>query len=407
MAIATAIANTFRIKKESAWGTFAGAAGAQIYRRNSTGLGLSKQTYASAEIRDDYQRSDFRHGFRSVDGSLMGDLSGGTYQLLIEAALRKTSAVVAAMTAMSLTIAVDGAAPQYTITRAAGDWLAGGVRSGMVGILSIGTLNALNTGRWLITQVVSATVLKVRSLNSTATMFAEGPIASCTATFTGKVCIVPSTSHTDDSFSIEHWRPDISVSELFVGCKVNTLGLKLPASGMTTLEAAFLGKDMTRNAAQQFTSPTAATSTGVFAAVNGALRIGGANVATITGLDLTINGNMSSGPVVGSNTSPDIFEGGVEVSGNLTAYYQDGSLYDAFIAETEIDLMAVLLADNSLSSHFVSVYCPRIKLGGAKPDDSKTGIIQTIPFTALKSTAVEATSGIPATTIQIHDSQFV
>ncbi len=406
MAIGTSVATTFRIKKEVTWGTFSGPSGAQIFRRNSTGLALNKDTYASNEVRDDYQKSDFRHGTRKVDGSLAGDLSGGTYQMLVEGACRKLGASVAAATAVSLTIAVSGAAPMYTITRAAGDWLAGGFRVGMVCRNSVGTLNAKNLGNYLIVSM-TATVLTVRSLTATADMTAEGPISGCTITALGKNIIVPSTGHTDDSFSIEHWRSDISISELFVGCKINQLALKLPSSGMTTLESAFIGKDMTRNATQQFTSPTAATSSGVFAAVNGALRIGSANVVTVTSLDLTITGNMATGTVVGSNTTPDIFEGPVDVAGNFSVYYADGSFYDAFIAETELALAVVLTADNTDTSHFVSLFMPRIKLGSAKPDDSKTGIIQTCSFTALKSTAVEATSGISATTIQIQDSLFV
>ena len=51
----------------------------QQLRRVSSSFNLTKETYQSEEIRTDYQLSDFRHGVRSVEGNVSGELSAGTY----------------------------------------------------------------------------------------------------------------------------------------------------------------------------------------------------------------------------------------------------------------------------------------------------------------------------------------
>ena len=72
MTIATGIAKQLSIKKEVTYATAPAAASAQAYRRVTSNLALAKQTYASAEIRPDYQVADYRHGVRSVGGTING-----------------------------------------------------------------------------------------------------------------------------------------------------------------------------------------------------------------------------------------------------------------------------------------------------------------------------------------------
>jgi hypothetical protein len=66
-----------------------------------------------------------------IAGTLKGELSAGTYDLEFAALLRKDFATAfTAITGASLTIA--GSGPTYTVTRATGDFLTGGVKRGMV-----------------------------------------------------------------------------------------------------------------------------------------------------------------------------------------------------------------------------------------------------------------------------------
>jgi len=196
------------IKAETTYGTIPAASGAQLLRRVTSTVDLTKETYASNELRTDFQIADFRHGVRSVAGSLNGELSPGTYKDFFSYALKRDFAAVTATTGASITIA--GSGPTYTVTRAAGSWLTDGYKNGMVIRLSVGTFNAANINKnLLIVDITSATALTVIPLNGVA-MVAEGPIASATITATGKSTFVPTTGHTDKSFTLEHARLNTS-----------------------------------------------------------------------------------------------------------------------------------------------------------------------------------------------------
>jgi len=66
MSTASGIAKRVTYKKETTFGTLAGASGGQVVRRVSADFNLAKETYQSEEIRTDFQIADFRHGVRSV-----------------------------------------------------------------------------------------------------------------------------------------------------------------------------------------------------------------------------------------------------------------------------------------------------------------------------------------------------
>lgn len=402
MAIASSIAKQLRYKVESAYGTAPGASGAQLLRRVESSLDLSKDTYQSNEIRTDYQIADFRHGMRKVGGSIKGELSPKTYADFIAAALRKDFAAVSALTGLSVTIA--GAGP-YTITRGAGDFLTGGLKIGDMIRLSVGTLNAANINKNLLITALTATVATVIPLNGTA-LVAEGPIASTTVTVVGKKTYTPQTAHTDKSFSIEHWYGDISQSELFSGCKIGGIDLSLPPSGMATIDLSVIGQDVTTNTSQYFTSPTALTSTGVTAAVNGALLVNGTQLAIVTGLSIKIDtGNQAMDGVVGSNIIPGIAAGAVKVSGQFSAYFQDATLRDYFINETAIGLVAAFSTSNDAAADFIAFSIPNLKVGSAGKNDSAKGIVGTYDFVALLNSAGGTGVSSEQTTLVVQDSQ--
>jgi hypothetical protein len=335
MTLASGIFKKLAYKVESTYGTVPSASSAQALRRVQATLGLSKDTYTSAEIRTDMQVSDFRHGVRKVSGNINGELSPATYKDFIAAALKRDFAAVSAISSVALTIA--GSGPTYTVTHRSGSYLTNGMKIGDIIRLSVGSLNASNISKNLMVTALTATVATVIVPNASS-MVAEGPISGCTVTVIGKKTYVPATGHTDKSWAIEAWYSDISQSEVFSGCKVSKVNINLPPSGMATIGLDFMGKDITTAASQYFTSPTAATTTGVLAAVNGVIRLNSVTVAIITGLSVEINSEFTSAPVVGSNTISNAFPGTVQVSGQVVAQFQDETLRDVFINETEVDL---------------------------------------------------------------------
>ena len=401
MAIASGIAKNLVFKKETTWGTAAGASGAQTLRRVTSDLALGKEVYESEEIVSHYQVVDSRDGVRSIAGKISGELSPGTYSLPIAAAVRKAWTTVADLTGLTLTFIAGASA--ITISRSAGSFLTAGLKKGDVIAVTAGAVNAANLNKSVM--IVSETALSIAGivLNGVS-MVSEGPIASCTISLRGKKTWAPSTGHTDDSFSIEHWHSDIAQSELFVGCKFTELAFSLPPTGMAKFDATVMGRDMVAGTSAYFTSPTAPTSSGVLAAVNGALTVGGTQVALLTGLNFSVAGGHSAEPVVGSNLYPFIFAGRVRVKGQATVFFQDAYFRDIFDQESETDLNAVFTTGNAGMADFMAVSMPRIKLRGAGKNDGEKGLVQTIPFEALYNTAGGTGINEELTTISFQDS---
>lgn len=410
MPIAAGLFKQLIYKTETTYGVAPGQSAAQVLRRVTSTVDLSKESYAANEKRTDFQIADFRHGVRRVGGQITGELSPQTYGELFGITLKRDFTTVTAITGASITI--SGTGPTYTVARAAGSFLTDGIKVGDVVRLTAGSFNANNLNKNLLVTAVVALSLTVVVLNG-STMTAEGPIATSTVSVPGRKTFVPTTGHTDRSFSVEHWFPDVPASELFLGCKIGKASLSLPPTGLATVTFDIMGQDFADTTAkrgavalntQYFTSPTAITSSGTLAAVNGLLRIGGTTVATVTGLTIDITPAYTGDPVVGSNTIPQMFPGKLSVTGQFTAYFDDVTLRNAFVNETEIDLIAAFTVDNTANANFMTVVLPRIKVGSANKDDGDGGLVQTFSFQALLNSVGGTGVNTERTTIVMQDS---
>lgn len=401
MATASGINKVVSYKKETAFGTLPSpTTGGQTLRRVSSTFNLTKETYQSEEIRQDYQLVDMRHGVRSVEGSISGELSAGTYADFLASALARNWTAATPSALGSTTIASVGGT--YTITRTTGSWLTDSVRVGNV-IRLTGFATANNNVNLLVI-ALTATVATVVALNNVK-LTPETVASGGAFVATGKTTYAPTTGHTDDSYTFEEWYSDIGQSEVTVGNKVNTVGIALPATGLTTVDLSFMGQDLAkRGTSQFFTNPTAQNSNGIFAAVNGALIVNGAPVALVTGANFNINRNMTSEAVVGSNIKPEIYEGRIIVDGDFTTLYQDGTFAGYFDKETEISLVVALTANSLPNSEFMSFTIPRLKLSTDTKDDGEKGIVSSNSFQALKGNGA---NGFEATTLMIQDSTLV
>ena len=414
MATASGIEKKVILAPQAAKGTcaLANLNTAQYLRRITSSLNLTKETYQSNEIRADRQVGDFRHGVQSIDGSIAGELSPGTYGKLMAAILRKAW-VAAKIGGPESDIACTlGTTPAATFTSAAtGTFLADGLKVGDVvrwtGWTTTGEGN--NARNFLITSLTTLIMTGV---------FLDGLVGyakiagdAVTATGVGKKVWTPATAHTEDWFSIEHAYTDVDLSEVFWDLKVNTMAVKLPATGLSTIDCGMIGLNHTNyatDAAPYFTAVLAASTGGVLAAVNGALYVAGTKIALLTSLDFDIAGNLSSEGVVGSNVKPDIFDGRVVVKGNMSVFFEDATFRGYFENETEVSINCVFTDDNSATADFLAFSMPRVKVGGASKDDGEKGIIQTLPFVALFNTAGDdgttCTVNTIATTLSVQDS---
>lgn len=397
---AQGISKVVAYKKETEFGVVAtGTTGGKTLRRVTASFNLNKDTYQSEEIRQDYQVADMRHGVISIEGSISGELSAGSYSDFLASALSRdfTETVVTATGELVVALA-DG---MYTIKRTTGSFITDGVSVGNV--IRLTGMNASNSNKNLLVVQLTPTLATVVVLNGT-TLTAETKATGGAVVVVGKTTFAPLEDHTNDSYTFEEFYADIGQSEVTTGNKVNTVGLSLPATGMSGIELGFTGQQMSKTGTtRHFTNALAQGNTGVFSAVNGALIIDGKVASLVTGLNININRNLTSEPVVGSNVVPDIYNGRITVDGDFSTLFQNRQFADAFKNETEISLVVALSENNSADANVVSIVLPRIKLSSDTKDDGEKGIVAQNSFTALLGTG---TNGFLPTTIMIQDTSL-
>jgi hypothetical protein len=390
-------------KVQTALGAPASGTGGQVMRREQSKFDLTKDTYENNEIASHQQSTGITHGLRKVSGSLNGVLSPNTYAAITASLLRKAFAATTPYVAGTDVVSA-ATAPHFVDT--SGGWLTAGLKIGDVvrftGFTTTATGN--NDKNFLITALTATNMTGV-FLNGDA-VIAKTESGSVTATVTGKKAIVPTTSQTQEYWTVEEWYSDITRSELFTDVVPSSIDIGLPATGNATFAANFAGLDKTIGASQILTTPTAATTTPILTAVNGAVLVNGTSVGNITGASIKVDsGAAPMGAVIGADVSPDIQRGRVKVSGQITAYFQDGVLSGYFDDATNIGLVIVAADSDLAAADFVSFSMSKVKLSSDAKDDGEKGIIGSYSFTAELNGSGGAALANDQTILTVQDSQ--
>jgi hypothetical protein len=196
---------------------------------------------------------------------------------------------------------------------------------------------------------------------------------------------------TPKSFSIEDSANDIAQFRLFTGMMVSSMAVSIRPNQMVTATMSMVGKDMAIAGTSLDPVKTAASTNSPFDSYSGVMRVGNAggslsSLGIVTGIDFTINNELAPTFVVGSPSTPQIEYGMAAVEGTLTAYFEDASLINRFLNETQTALEVSVDDPTGLSDY--TFLFPRVKFNGADvPVEGGTGSrIITIPFVALYDT---------------------
>jgi hypothetical protein len=393
--------------------TFKTGTSAQFLRRVTSNLDLKLQTFKSNEIRSDMQRSSQSVGSRSVDGTISGELSNRTYSEFMESVLRRkfTNQADVAIAASGFSGAKDS--PRITISFASDPTVLTKLKVGDVVYFTTSSAMGYENRNMIVTGV-TATQVTLDLLIGELTADLVTSAITFTIKLRGKKTFFPKTGHTIDSYAIEHFYEDIGESELFKGCRATQMSLKMSPSAMATIDVMFMGTGMTTKQSQQLAGAKDAGTDNVVAATNGAvyLKVKKGNTAVLerigllTSLDVTINLNGSNAQVIGSDTTPDVFLGAVDIQGNTALYFQSGQYRDMFLNQEEASLVAVFRSDGNVDGEFISIVLPKIQASGASRDDGEKGLIMTMPFTALLYDTASGVTNFENTSIQIQDSSL-
>jgi hypothetical protein len=184
-------------------------------------------------------------------------------------------------------------------------------------------------------------------------------------------------------FSIEDYAADIDQARLFTGCTVNTMAVSLAPNQMVKTTFGLVGKDLSISQAQK--TQTAASAASPYDAYSGDLEIGGTLSAIVTAMDFTLTNGYAPTFVIGDVTAPSLEYGRAEVEGTISAYFEDATLINRFISETETSLKVTV---GDISSNTLEFFFPRCKINSADVGvDGPTSRVISLSFVALRSEA--------------------
>lgn len=171
---------------------------------------------------------------------------------------------------------------------------------------------------------------------------------------------------------------------IYRGVEINQMQLSISANAMVTGVFSVFG------ASQELASDLSGMGTPTYNAATvsepvdsftGALQEGGSTIGVITEISLTLANGIEPRFVVGSKNSimPSLARS--NLTGSITAYFEDSSLVEKFINETDSSIKFEL-PDTEGNNMIIEL--PRIKYTGGQPDVTGEGpVTLTMPFQAL------------------------
>jgi len=184
----------------------------------------------------------------------------------------------------------------------------------------------------------------------------------------------------------------------YVGCRFNTLDLQLNAKQNVTANWGIMGTGSPDpdNAAIAGATYAAATTAPVLnAALNvGVLTIGGVTSSPkLQALSLRITNNLYPVDVIGQYETYDFGLGMFEVTGSMTAVFEDKDLFQAIISHSDLSLTTTI---GAASGSKYTIALPKLKATNGSPVGPGNGraVVMEVPFTAIYDSGIAATMSV-------------
>jgi len=347
-------------------------------RTTSRNVNLEKEILVSQEVRSTRFRADVRHGFNSVAGNPGFQLSLVDYDDFLQYGLG-SSGWVSVTTGVTT---LDATAPS-TFSRAAGSFITDGFRPGDWITVS-GFVAGANNGLFLVLTVAALSITV-----SAVTLVTEAGTGDELILVQGKRL---NAGQTLTTITLERQFQDVTQFQPFRGVAINQTQISVTPKAIAGGSFTLLGMSAgAMDVVSVSGSPPTAPSTNTpFAAFEGGLYENGILNAVVTSIEFTVNNNRSLEGVIGSRFSPDVFEGDAIVTGTMTVFFENATMFNKFVNETESSIWLKLLAPN-LTDFMVFVF-PRVKYTGGSMDPPQRGPVPLVmPFEALE----HATYAVP------------
>lgn len=170
---------------------------------------------------------------------------------------------------------------------------------------------------------------------------------------------------------------------IYRGCEINTMAISIAASSMVSIEFGIVGRTMEQAAALPSGLTIAdRTTTAPMDGFSGALNMGGSVIDVITEMSINVENGIEPRFVVGSKFSIKPGSKRRQVTGTMTAYYEDNALRTKFLDEQESEL-AIDIIDGTTGAGY-RFTMPRVKITEApRPIDGEGDIMLNMSYRGL------------------------
>lgn len=366
---------------ESAYGVQKTGAALQILRYTGESLKQDSGFNESNEIRTDRQTPSVRRTRIETSGSINFELSYGSFDPLLKAALLANADWSAAVD-LGAKVTISAAAVDNSFSDSA-NGLATLVANQWVYVSGWAGENVANNGFYRITSVAAGKIVVTGKTVTDA-------VAGDSVTITQGSYIIPGTALT--TFNIERLYDDLTTElALFKGQGINGWSLSVPQEGPVTGSFDFIGASETSLTVTGGNAYTAASTTEIMTSLDltGLLE----NQAAMTILSFSMNyaNNLRTRLVCGSNGVISIGKGKIGVSGALQAYFESKTLFNKYLNETASSL-AMCISDPAANRYVLDFPQVKFTAGQRQASGPNGEVVADLQWTAYR----HASQGITA-----------
>jgi hypothetical protein len=372
--------------EEVTWGTLATCTFQEL-RFTGESFAYNISNITSGEIRSDRQVTDLIQTDADVTGGFNFELSYDSFNAMLEGALWSDWSTALAISAKG--IGIDVAGTLTAGTGATDDSANFSLATVGQWIELRGSSNATNNGYYQVTAKASYVSMSISPVP-------DATVASATDTIT-IVGAFLRNGIVEHDYSVIRYHGGLSSGQYFtfLGQVVNSFNLAAQSGAILTGSFDFVGKSATLT--QSSASVAAATAAGENSVLNAVsnvaeVREGGSDVASclVQGLDFTVANNVRGMKSIGTLGNCDIGVGKCDVTGTLTAYFKDNSLYDKYLAGTASSI-SYKVEDSSGNAYIIDIPQIEFESDGINVGGQDQDVMETLGFRALKDPTYDYT----------------
>ncbi len=366
--------------EETSWGD--AAPGLTLLRYTSESFAYNITNVTSTEIRSDRQVTDLIQSDADASGGFNFEFSYSTFSTLMEGALWSDWST-------ALAISHDGIGfSSNTIT--AGTGVSDGTENFSLCTIGqwikvAGSTNATNNEFYQITAKASFESMTV------------SPSPETLVSGTDTIAIIGAflrngTTEKNYTFVRAHTGLTSPANQYFqfVGQVCNTFNLSVQAGAILTGSFDFMGKNATLSSTSALvTASASAATTSVLNAVGNIAQVkeAGSDVATclVQGIDFSVANNVRGLKALANLGACDIGVGKCDVTGTMTAFFKDNSLYDKYLA-AEASSLSFKCADAGGNAYIIDFPTIEFETDAINVGGQDQDVMETLGFRAIRNT---------------------